>query len=293
MIARAERLLRVSLTVRDLKRMERFYRDAFGFARVSEGELGEAMLALLGAPGASARSSLLRLGRQSLELVQFDPPGLPYPSGGRARDPWFQHIALVVADMDAACERLRRLPITPISDGGPQRLPPSAGSVVAFKFRDPEGHPLELIHFPAGTGDPIWREPSRELFLGFDHSAIVAGDAARSRRFYRSQLGFSESSRSRNSGPEQERLDGEPEDGVDVIGLAPAAAATPHLELLGYRPVDTALGRARTDVRDAASARLVLEVSHLAEGLGTRLEDGSLGAQRLDPDGHRLLLIEP
>jgi len=293
MIARVERLLRVSVTVQDLQRMESFYRDAFGFIRVREGALGAALLRLLGAPGAKARSSLLRLGDQQLELVQFDPPGRPYPPASTARDPWFQHFAIVVADMDAAYERMRRLPIARISDGGPQRLPPAAGAVVAFKFRDPESHPLELIRFPPGSGDPMWHGSTRELFLGFDHSAIVVGDAERSRRFYTSQLGFSELSRSLNEGPEQQRLDGLRDAVVDVLGLAPAATVTPHVELLGYHTAAFAPADARTQVQDAASARLVFEVTNLAAGLGTRMEDGSLAAQVLDPDGHRLLLIEP
>ena len=32
---------------------------------------------------------------------------------------------------------------------GPQLLPPSTGSVTAFKVRDPDGHPLELSYNPA------------------------------------------------------------------------------------------------------------------------------------------------
>ena len=44
----------------------------------------------------------------------------------------------------------------PISEGGPQLLPPSNGAVRAFKFRDPDGHPLELIWFPPGQGRAVW-----------------------------------------------------------------------------------------------------------------------------------------
>jgi catechol 2,3-dioxygenase-like lactoylglutathione lyase family enzyme len=291
-IARAERLLRVSLTVENLEATERFYREAFGFQRLHAGKLSLAMLTLLDAAGAAARSSVLRLGAQQLELVQFDPPGRPYPQPSTARDPWFQHIAIVVADMDAAYERLRRLPIAPISDGGPQRLPPSSGSVIAFKFRDPESHPLELIEFPQGGGAALWHEPARALFLGFDHSAIVVGDAARSRSFYASQLGLTPISESRNQGPEQQRLDGLRDEVVDVIGLGPTKVVTPHLELLGYHGAGTRTAMAATAVQDVASARLVFEVTHLAKDRGMALEDGTLAAQALDPDGHRLLLLQ-
>lgn len=288
------RLLRVSLTVRDLAQMERFYGAAFGFARVGGGELGPALLRLLGAPGAAARASLLQLGAEQLELVQFDPPGRPYPSSRTARDPWFQHIAIVVADMEAAYDRIRRLPIAAITAGGPQRLPPATGSVSAFKFRDPESHPLELIHFPPGSGDPVWQQaPRGQLFLGFDHSAIVVADAGLSQRFYTSRLGLSEVARSVNQGPEQQRLDGLPEVVVDVVGLAPAAATTPHVELLGYRcAVAARAGRAYAAIEDTASARLVFEVDRLPAGEGTALDDGAGAVQLLDPDGHRLVLLE-
>ena len=293
MITRVDRLLRVSLTVHDLARMEDFYCAAFGFVRVAGGELSQALLRVLGAPDATARASLLRLGTEHLELVQFDPPGRPYPTGSTARDPWFQHIAIVVADMNAAYERVHRLPISPITRGGPQRLPPSTGCVVAFKFRDPESHPLELIRFPPGSGNPVWQEPAQQLFLGFDHSAIVVADAALSEQFYTSRLGLSEHSRSVNRGPEQERLDGLALDSVDVVGLAPAATATPHLELLGYHVDGMGTTWTHTAVEDVASARLVFGVDRLPAGEGARVEDGCGALQLLDPDGHRLLLVGP
>ncbi len=294
MIAQVGRLLRVSITVRDLARMERFYGAAFGFAHVGGGELGPAQLRVLGAPGAAARYSLLRLGAEQLELVQFDPPGRAYPSSSTARDLWFQHIAIVVGDMEAAYDRIRRLPIEAISEGGPQRLPPASGSVSAFKFRDPESHPLELIQFPPGTGDPVWQQaPRGQLFLGFDHSAIAVADAPLSRQFYTSRLGLREIARSVNQGPEQQRLDGLPDVVVDVVGLAPAAAATPHVELLGYHgAAATRAGRAYVPIEDTASARLVFEVERLPAGSGPAMQAGAGAVQLLDPDGHRLVLVE-
>ena len=292
MIATVERLLRVSLTVHDLERMSRFYCDAFGFEPVGRRELDPARMKLLGAPGARARSQLLALGAQQIELLEFDPPGRAYPAAATARDPWFQHIAFVVSDMRAAWEHLQSLAVTPVSTGGPQRLPPASGAVTAVKFRDPESHPLELLEFPPGRGDPRWQRPDPPLFLGFDHSAIVVADASRSRAFYHSQLGFKEQSVSLNRGPEQQRLDGLPDAEVQVIGLACPAQPTPHLELLAYRAPAPPAPAAAPGPRDVAATRVVLEVAQWAAHAALPLEEGARGLALLDPDGHRLLLIE-
>ena len=303
------RLLRVSLTVAEVAGAEAFYRDTLGFARVAAGEVGgPAWLRLMGAEGATARFVVMRLGAQELELVAFDPPGRPYPPASTAHDPWFQHVAIVVSDMAAAWARLQHAPIMPITRGGPQRLPPNTGSVTALKFRDPEGHPLELIAFPPGTGDPVWQHPTEgALFLGIDHSAIVVRDPVRSARFYKGPLGLSELSHSINDGPEQQRLDGTQGDVVDVVALRPAAGTTPHVELLGYRVPPVGAVETDASVRDIAATRLVLQVERLSDIAATlqvagaglispgmvALRDGSHGILVRDPDGHLLLLIQP
>ena len=50
-------------------------------------------------------------------------------------------------------------------------------------------HPLELIQFPPGKGEPRWQDKER-LFLGIDHTAIAAADTEHSLAFYRDRLGF-------------------------------------------------------------------------------------------------------
>ena len=103
-----------------------------------------------------------------------------------ASDLCFQHFAIVVADMALAYRRLCSVSgWTAISIDGPQRLPPSSGGVSAFKFRDPDGHPLELLAFPDGRWPAQWRARSNgDLALGIDHSAISVSDSARSIAFY-------------------------------------------------------------------------------------------------------------
>jgi catechol 2,3-dioxygenase-like lactoylglutathione lyase family enzyme len=296
MSGRVLRLDRVSRNVADLERMVAFYCEALDFrllgpSRIDAPAWGE----LMGLPGARARTARLRLGAQELELVSFDPPGRAYPTQANAADLCFQHLAIVVPEMEAAYAQLCRHAIRPISHGGPQALPPDTGDVSAFKFRDPEGHPLELIHFPAGVGAPCWQcAPGR--FLGIDHSAIAVADAEASLAFYAS-MGWHAAGRSRNRGPAQDRLDGLHDTDVDVVGLEPAQGGPPHLELLGYRVPQGRSLQPPAASNDLVADRLVLAVEDLpallaglpGDGYLYKL-DGRYAAFLRDPSGHRLLL---
>jgi catechol 2,3-dioxygenase-like lactoylglutathione lyase family enzyme len=194
----------------------------------------------------------------------------------------------------------------PITAPAPQVLPPSSGGVLAFKFRDPEGHPLELLQFAPGQEPPAWRATSpRTTFLGIDHSAIVVANTAHSIGFYCELLGLSTSSSSLNQGPEQERLDGLHDAVVEVTGLATCSGVPPHVELLCYRAPLT--GRSRSPVlssNDIAATRLVLDVDDVGRaverlaaaqacfiypGVATPRDDPEAALLR-DPDGHALLL---
>jgi catechol 2,3-dioxygenase-like lactoylglutathione lyase family enzyme len=296
--------MRISLNVADLSRAKAFYRDALGFAPASEEAADPKWIRLLaGEEGLRARTARLRLGGEELDLVAFDPPGAEYPRDSTSADLWFQHFAIVTHDLAAACRGLKRHGATPITRGGPQRLPPAAGAVSAYKFRDPEGHPLELIQFPAGSGDAAWQGPAPGLTIGIDHSALSIADAARSLAFYGS-LGLSPSSRHVNSGPEQDRLDGLSEVAVEVIGLTPVVVRTPHLELLCYRTPRGCPSAPSRAPRDIADTRLILLVEDLADlvqalaSVGTaaspliELASGSRATLVRDPSGHALVLIE-
>ena len=201
-----QRILRVSRVVSDLDRAEAFYSDALGFRVTGRGPVDASTLAALGAGGSGASAVAMRLGAQEIALTCFAVPGRPYPAGSRSNDLWFQHLAIVVSDMDAAYAHLCRCSgWTPISEGGPQTLPPTNGGVRAFKFRDPDSHPLELIWFPSQRHPA----PSGSPFLRIDHSAIAIAETARSLGFYRA-LGFHIGDRSLNRGPAQASLDGLP-----------------------------------------------------------------------------------
>ena len=260
MAVRARSLDRIGLNVRDLPAAIAFYEVALGFS-ASAVEPGDAKL--LGVH--AVRRALLRRAAQCVELTECDPPGAPYPEGSVSNDLWFQHCALATSDFPVAYAQLRTAAFTPISDHGPQALP---GGIVAFKFRDPDGHPLELIQLPAG--DPATSG-------GIDHSAISVSDVARSVEFYVAELGLVERARQVNTGKSQDLLDGLHAVTVDVVALAPATAA-PHVELLGYR---TPRGRPAPPglLSDIATSRLVFKAEHPTE---TRI--------LRDPDNHVIVV---
>ncbi|MHB1094198.1 VOC family protein [Thiobacillus sp.] len=299
------RLLRISRTVSDLARAVAFYRDTLDFRVVDEvTHNDDAWGRLMGIAGARAQSVTMRLGEQEIELVMFDPPGDPYPSESSATDLWFQHIAIVVSDIQAAYTRLYAYSFKPISENGPQQLPPTSGNVIAFKFRDPDGHPLELIQFPEGTGNARWRQKTG-LFCGIDHSAIDVADVERSIDFYTRMLGLRVVSRSVNTGTEQARLDHEPNVQVDVVALQPSIEGPPHLELLGYVQPEGCPIPADFKSSDVIADRLILQVQDLPRLLKSMENEqvtiisssiaiscgGQFAVHVRDPAGHSLVLV--
>jgi catechol 2,3-dioxygenase-like lactoylglutathione lyase family enzyme len=278
-----ERLARFALVTSDAAGLSRFYQHALGFRPIAAEPRPEPDLAR---SDGGAHSITLALGHEIVELLQFASPGRLYPTATSSSDLCFQHFAIVVADMALAYRQLRSVDgWTAISTDGPQLLPPSSGGVTAFKFRDPDGHPLELLAFPDGEWPAHWKARLEgDLFLGIDHSAISVSDSARSIAFYQA-LGLRVAARSLNSGREQERLDGISAPQVEVTALAPPQA-TPHLELLCYRSAmrDRKIA---LDNGDVAATRLVFAADR---GLP---ENPARRQALIDPDGHHLVIVDP
>jgi len=249
--------------------------------------LADFFVAALGFERGRGEAVGLTLGASRLRIVGCE--GQPYPAVVPGWSPLFQHFAITTTDMAGAVARLGRVGgWTPISRGGPQKLPASSGGVIAFKFRDPEGHPLELIAFPEAPAGA----PPR-----IDHSAISVADTAASIAFYQS-LGLTLGSRSLNRGPEQDRLDGLDAVVVEVTALElPGGGA--HVELLCYRgDYPRAAMPAAPD--DVAATRLAWPAPADLDGLAGTLAAHIVSYDRAggtllirDPDSHLVQLTLP
>jgi catechol 2,3-dioxygenase-like lactoylglutathione lyase family enzyme len=305
----------IGMTVSNMDRSVEFYSNILSFQKVSDVEVwGSEYERLQGIFGLRMRVVCMRLGDELIELIQYIAPsdGKPIPIDSHSNDLWFQHFAIVVSDIDKAYEHVRKYKIRQISTS-PQTLPQSnklAAGIRAFKFKDPDSHPLELLWFPAGKGDLRWHRPTKELFMGIDHTAIGVSNVEASLKFYRDLLGMNVVGGSLNVGTEQEHLDNVFGARVRVVALRPPIQP-PGIEFLEYdkppggRPMPSDV-RAN-DIVHWQTALIVDNVEAVAKRLRENsirfvsdqvraLPDDKLGFKKgvivLDPDGHAIELIE-
>src|SRR5512132_1557259 len=310
-----QRVAMIGFTVSDMDRSVSFYSDVLSFEKVADFQVtGPLYDHLQGVFGSRVRIVHMRLGDQIVELTQYvaPPDGRPIPVPSRSNDLWFEHMAIVVSDMDQAYETLQRHQIRQISPE-PQTIPASnvpAAGIKAIKFRDPDDHDLELLWFPPDKGATRWHQAGNRLFLGIDHTAITVGDTAASLAFYSDQLGMTVAGGSLNVGPTQEYLDNVFGARVRVTALTPPDVP-PHVEFLQYEtppggrpmPLDTQandLWHWQTsllvdDVQAAADALRAAGVRFVSPDV-TTVSETALGFSRAvmvrDPDGHAMRLVQ-
>lgn len=302
----------VGMTVADMDRALEFFSKVLSFEKVSDVEVaGEAYEHLEGVFGLRMRVVRMRLGDETIELTEYlAPRGRPAPADSRSQDRWFQHIAIIVSDMDRAYQWLRQNKVEHASSG-PQLLPEwnkNAGGIRAFYFKDPDGDVLEILQFPPDKGDPKWHRPTDQLFLGIDHTAIVVGDTDASLHVYRDLLGFDVVGESENYGTEQEHLNNVFGARLRITSLR--AMTGPGIELLEYlsprdgRPIPADerandLAHWQTELAtadaDAAASRVrAAKVPFVSPGVVALPDDAvgfRMGLTVRDPDGHVVQLI--
>ena len=300
-----QRIRAIGLTVTNCDRSLNFYQEALDFKLVSDITVeGHNYSDLENVIGAKIRIVTLKIGDEFIELIEYlNIQGKPIPSDSQSNDLWFQHLAIVVSDMDRAYAHLRSFPIQPISVA-PQTIPPdneASGGVRAFKFKDPDGHDLELIWFPPDKGKDKWHENSDSLFLGIDHSAIAVSNTEQSLHFYCDLLGMQIDSRSLNWRATQTGLDNLPGAKVRITALQPVEDGV-GIELLDYilpgkgRPIPSDWKSC-----DIASVQIEL-IANDIEQLIDKLRQNQIpivnnsfsnkqGYLIKDPDKHTILLI--
>lgn len=303
----------IGITVSDMEQAIAFYSEALSFTKISDVEVyGEEYEQLLGLFGVRLRLVRMQLGDEVIELIQhLTPQGKAVPIDTRSNDLWFQHIAIVVQDMEQAYQQLRQFNVTHVSTA-PQKLPDyikAAAGIEAFYFRDPDGNTLELIHFPPDKGDSRWQETTEELFLGIDHTAIAISDTETSRQFYQDLLGLEVAGESENYGTEQEHLNNVEGAKLRITGLK--ANAGMGVEFLEYLQPDNARPLPENtnpnDLIHWETTLVVKDVDLAAEKLRqggyqfvsekiAEIDEPTLGFKRAfmvrDPDGHVLRIVQ-
>ena len=298
----------IGITVRDMNTSIKFYTEVLGFKKISDKEFtGADYENLENVFGLNIRVVDLQLGDEQIELTDYlTSGGRSIPEDAKANDLSFQHIAIVVSDMDKAFAQLKKFNVEFVSTA-PQTLPktiPPAEGVKAFYFHDPDKHNLELIYFPEGKGQPKWHLKTDKIFFGIDHTAIGISNTENSLNFYQTLLGIERKGESFNFGIEQEHLNNVEGASLHITGLR--SPAGPGIEFLQY--LKPGVGKsypADTKADDIWYWQTTLFVSD-AEQTYNKLKDAdytiiSKGIVDFesykafivrDPDGHAMLIEE-
>lgn len=300
----------VGFTVSDMAQSLDFFTKHFPFKKISDQTIsaGADIEQLTGLTDISMRVVDLQLGNEVLELTAYSSAGQPIPTDTRSNDRWFQHLAIVVSDIDKAYAQLQQHNVCNVSPE-PQTMPqsnPDMAGIRAFYFQDPDGHFLELIQFPPNKGDDKWHQTGDELFLGIDHTAVVVANTADSLDFYQNVIGLKLQGSMENSGKEHERLSQVPGIHIKITRLNPDQGI--GVELLEYlspqdgrpipddrRPNDVMHWQTTLVVEDV-TAYTKESVQHpVSSGVSALPKESPLydrGILVRDPDGHALRLIE-
>jgi len=303
----------VGMTVSEMERSLHFYTEVLPFKKVSDVEVsGSDYEHAEGVFGLRMRVVRLRLGDEFIELTEYlAPRGRPIPVDSVSGDLWFQHIAIIVGDLDTAYKILRQNSVQHASSG-PQLLPEwnrNAAGIRAFYFKDPDGHNLEILQFPPDKGAAKWHGRSDQLFLGIDHTAIVVADTDRSLNFYRDLLGMRVVGESENYGTEQEHLNNVFGARLRITSLR--SGSGPGIELLEYLAPRTGRPYPRdehaNDVVHWQTRLLVADAEATAKQIGAAhtpfvsagwvdTPGAQLGFHKSlmvrDPDGHAIQLVQ-
>ncbi len=226
----------IGITVSNMDRSVKFFSEALGFRKISDVELqGTDYENLEGIYGLHMRVVRMQLGDEYIDLTDYlTSGGRNIPADAKSNDLIFQHIAVVVSDMDKAYQQLRKHMVEYVSTE-PQTLPasnPAAAGIKAFYFHDPDMHNIELIYFPKGKGQPKWQKANGKLFLGIDHTAIGVSNTDSSLVFYQEILGIQRKGESWNMGMEQARLNFVEGASLHITGLRTESG--PGIEFLQY-----------------------------------------------------------
>jgi len=133
--AGVQRVKTIGFTVADVERESNFFANVLQFEKIADFRVvGTEYDALTGVFNSNMRIVQLKLGEQIIELTQYvsPPTGRNIPVWSQSNDAWFEHMAIVVGDMDAEYKILqdnnvRQISSHPITRVGRSRAPRPRG----------------------------------------------------------------------------------------------------------------------------------------------------------------------
>jgi catechol 2,3-dioxygenase-like lactoylglutathione lyase family enzyme len=233
---KATRVDAICITVKELAPSLKFYTSVLQFKHIgTEDFYGENHEQLFAKFGIHYKIAHLQLGEEYVDLIDYlTSGGRSIPETQQSNDLAFQHIAIVVKDMDAAFKTLQKHNVEFVSTV-PQTIPltnTAAAGIRAFYFHDIDNHNLELIYFPKGKGKAKWQNLTKNIFLGIDHTAIGVSNTANSLQYWVNKLSLEKKGESHNTGTEQAHLNFVKNAELQITGLATVEG--PGVEFLQY-----------------------------------------------------------
>lgn len=145
------RIGHIGITVSELDRSMRFYRDTLGFEVSAPVQVsGPLFDNVTGVPGCAIDVAFARGLGQIVELLCYQAPADRKKSTLRSCDPGFWHLCLKVRNIEQVVRDVRAAGFEPLSEIQTVTEPPLQGMRVVY-VRDPDGVALELIEEPAGV----------------------------------------------------------------------------------------------------------------------------------------------
>ena len=143
----------IGINVRDMERMIRFYREAFGFEVVGKPfgwDADPKTDTVIDVAGSAARAAILRSASCVLEVFQYSAPAPEVTLPLRPHDRGYTHLCVEVTDID---NDLAQLTAAGMDFTG--RQPVDMGVVKAIYGYDPEGNLIEILQAMPGSGMKI------------------------------------------------------------------------------------------------------------------------------------------